>query len=63
MKTRVIEIGAVRVGGNLPLGLIAGPCVIESETHAMKMAEQIVAIAGELRVPYIFKASFDKANR
>ena len=63
MKTREIEIGAVRIGGNLPLVLIAGPCVIESETHAMKMAEQIVAIAGELRVPYIFKASFDKANR
>ncbi len=63
MKTRVIEIGAVRIGSNLPLVLIAGPCVIESETHAMKMAEKIVAIAGELRVPYVFKASFDKANR
>jgi 2-dehydro-3-deoxyphosphooctonate aldolase (KDO 8-P synthase) len=63
MKTRVIEIGAMRIGGNLPLVLIAGPCVIENEIHAMKMAEQIVAIAGELRVPYIFKASFDKANR
>jgi 2-dehydro-3-deoxyphosphooctonate aldolase (KDO 8-P synthase) len=63
MKTRVIEIGSVRIGGNSPLVLIAGPCVIESEAHAMKMAEQISAIAAELRVPYIYKASYDKANR
>jgi 2-dehydro-3-deoxyphosphooctonate aldolase (KDO 8-P synthase) len=45
------------------LFLIAGPCVIESEAHAMKMAESISAVARKLRVPYIFKASYDKANR
>ncbi len=45
------------------LFLIAGPCVIESEAHALKMAEEISAIARKLRVPYIFKASYDKANR
>ncbi|MGZ4840749.1 MAG: 3-deoxy-8-phosphooctulonate synthase, partial [Candidatus Angelobacter sp.] len=45
------------------LFLIAGPCVIESETHALKMAEAISAVARKLQIPYIFKASYDKANR
>jgi len=63
MKTREIAVGNVRIGGGQPLFLIAGPCVIESEAHAMKMAESIQRIAGEHGVPYIFKASYDKANR
>jgi len=45
------------------LFLIAGPCVIESEAHALKMAEAISAVAHKLQIPYIFKASYDKANR
>jgi 2-dehydro-3-deoxyphosphooctonate aldolase (KDO 8-P synthase) len=45
------------------LFLIAGPCVIESETHALHMAEAIAAIAERLAMPYVFKASYDKANR
>src|SRR3954452_8052875 len=45
------------------LFLIAGPCVIESESHALKMAEEISAVARKLNIPYIFKASYDKANR
>jgi 2-dehydro-3-deoxyphosphooctonate aldolase (KDO 8-P synthase) len=57
------SIGNIRFGGDAPLFLIAGPCVIESETHAMGMAEQLGAVAAELGVPYIFKASYDKANR
>jgi 2-dehydro-3-deoxyphosphooctonate aldolase (KDO 8-P synthase) len=56
------EIGNVQVGSG-KLFLIAGPCVIESETHVRTMADAIQRIAGDLRVPYIFKASFDKANR
>jgi 2-dehydro-3-deoxyphosphooctonate aldolase (KDO 8-P synthase) len=56
------EAGSVRIGGG-PLFLIAGPCVIESEVHARRMAEAIQRIAGDLGVPYIFKASYDKANR
>jgi 2-dehydro-3-deoxyphosphooctonate aldolase (KDO 8-P synthase) len=52
---------------NLELGsglfLIAGPCVIESEAHALKMAQEISAVARNLQIPYIFKASYDKANR
>jgi 2-dehydro-3-deoxyphosphooctonate aldolase (KDO 8-P synthase) len=62
-ETREIQIGSVRLGGNSPLALIAGPCVIESESHAMRMAESIAKIAADLHVPYIYKASYDKANR
>src|SRR5712692_1728376 len=43
--------------------LIAGPCVIESEAHAIKMAECVKGVSRSLRIPYIFKASYDKANR
>jgi 2-dehydro-3-deoxyphosphooctonate aldolase (KDO 8-P synthase) len=56
------EIGPVRVGEGR-LFLIAGPCVIESEAHARRMAEAIQRITSDLGVPYIFKASYDKANR
>jgi 2-dehydro-3-deoxyphosphooctonate aldolase (KDO 8-P synthase) len=56
------DIGPVRVGGG-QLFLIAGPCVIESETHVRKMAEAIQRITFDLGVPYIFKSSYDKANR
>jgi 2-dehydro-3-deoxyphosphooctonate aldolase (KDO 8-P synthase) len=49
--------------GKSKLFLIAGPCVIESEAHALKMAQAIAAITRDLDVPYIFKASYDKANR
>jgi 2-dehydro-3-deoxyphosphooctonate aldolase (KDO 8-P synthase) len=52
----------VEIGGG-ELFLIAGPCVIESEEHAIKMAESIAGVARALRLPYIFKASYDKANR
>jgi 2-dehydro-3-deoxyphosphooctonate aldolase (KDO 8-P synthase) len=60
---RSIPIGAFRIGGGEPLVLIAGPCVIESEKHAMKMAELLVKIAAKAKIPLIFKASYDKANR
>jgi 2-dehydro-3-deoxyphosphooctonate aldolase (KDO 8-P synthase) len=56
------EIGPVRVGEG-QLFLIAGPCVIESEAHVRRMAEAIQRITSDLSVPYIFKASYDKANR
>jgi 2-dehydro-3-deoxyphosphooctonate aldolase (KDO 8-P synthase) len=55
-------LGSVTVGGG-PLFLIAGPCVIESEPHARRMADAIQRIASDLKIPYIFKASYDKANR
>jgi 2-dehydro-3-deoxyphosphooctonate aldolase (KDO 8-P synthase) len=56
------DLGPVRVGGGR-LFLIAGPCVLESEAHARGLAEAIQHIAAELAMPYIFKASYDKANR
>lgn len=56
------EIGNVQIGSG-KLFLIAGPCVIESEAHVRKMADAIQRIAADLGVPYIFKASYDKANR
>src|SRR6202050_556507 len=56
-------VGKVQFGGGAPLFLIAGPCVIESEAHATSMAEQLAKIAVAARVPLIFKASYDKANR
>ncbi|PYY02263.1 MAG: 3-deoxy-8-phosphooctulonate synthase, partial [Acidobacteria bacterium] len=56
------EVGNVHVGSG-ELFLIAGPCVIESEAHTLKMAEAISTITREMRIPYIFKASYDKANR
>jgi 2-dehydro-3-deoxyphosphooctonate aldolase (KDO 8-P synthase) len=61
--TRELTLGYLRLGGSKPLFLIAGPCVIETESHARKMAEFIAKIAGDAGIPYIFKASFDKANR
>ncbi len=61
--TPVAVVGPHTVGPGHPLLLIAGPCVIESETHTLRMAEQIGAIARRLGLPYVFKASFDKANR
>ncbi|HUO35985.1 MAG TPA: hypothetical protein VMU43_13420, partial [Candidatus Acidoferrum sp.] len=57
------EVGSFRVGGGQPLFLIAGPCVIESEERATTMAGRLAEIAGELQLPLIFKASYDKANR
>ncbi len=56
------QLEGITIGGP-ELFLIAGPCVIESEEHALKMAAAISAVCRELHVPYIFKASFDKANR
>ena len=61
--TRALQLGSLRLGGGNPLFLIAGPCVIESESHARSMAERITKIASDAGIPYIFKASYDKANR
>jgi 2-dehydro-3-deoxyphosphooctonate aldolase (KDO 8-P synthase) len=60
---REISLGSLRLGGGNPFFLIAGPCVIESEAHARKIAEQVARIAGDAGMPYIYKTSYDKANR
>jgi 2-dehydro-3-deoxyphosphooctonate aldolase (KDO 8-P synthase) len=58
-----VSVGTFTVGGGSPLAFIAGPCVIESASHALDLALAIREIAGRCRVPVIFKASYDKANR
>ena len=58
-----VRVGSLTLGANHPLALIAGPCVIEDETHALRHAEAIARIAAAAGWPLIFKASYDKANR
>jgi 2-dehydro-3-deoxyphosphooctonate aldolase (KDO 8-P synthase) len=60
---REVSVGRLKIGGQQPLLLIAGPCVIESEAHATMLAERLVEIAAARKVPLVFKASYDKANR
>jgi 2-dehydro-3-deoxyphosphooctonate aldolase (KDO 8-P synthase) len=60
---RSVEIGGVVLGDGQPLVVIAGPCVIESDAHATATAERLAAITRRLGIPFIFKASYDKANR
>lgn len=57
------EIGNIRVGNDLPFSLIAGPCAIESLDHSLFMAEQITKACENAGVQFIYKSSFDKANR
>ena len=63
----IVTIGtgarAARFGNRLPLALIAGPCALEGLDHALAMAEAIAAITARLNMPFVFKSSFDKANR
>jgi len=58
-----VKVGSLRLGGKAQPFFIAGPCVIESERHCLKMAEELAAIAARAGIDLIFKASFDKANR
>jgi 2-dehydro-3-deoxyphosphooctonate aldolase (KDO 8-P synthase) len=58
-----VQAGAIIFGDEQPFVLIAGPCVIESEQHAGDLAGRLIEITSRLRIPFIFKASYDKANR
>lgn len=62
-KTRVISIGSISVGGNHPLVLIAGPCVVENREMILQTAKTIRTIAERHQMPFIFKSSYRKANR
>ncbi len=62
-KGQSAQIGPVRIGAGAPLALIAGPCVIESEGHTLRLAQALKQNCEALKQPLIFKASFDKANR
>lgn len=59
----VVRAGPVAFGNALPLALIAGPCAMESRAHALEMAQALKEIAARLGMPFVFKTSFDKANR
>jgi 2-dehydro-3-deoxyphosphooctonate aldolase (KDO 8-P synthase) len=60
---RTVAIGAVRIGGDEPLAVIAGPCVIENRDAALRHAERLRDIAARVGVSFIYKSSYDKANR
>ena len=62
-KTCEIEIGSIRVGGGKPLAVVAGPCVIESEKHALETAQSLKQVFLDAQIPFIYKSSYDKANR
>lgn len=62
-ETRTIRLRAWSLGGGHPLFLIAGPCVIESRSHCLDLAGRLAEITARLEIPFIFKASYDKANR
>lgn len=57
------QLGSFTVGPGRPLVLIAGPCVIESREHSLRLGDAIAALARRQKLPFVFKASFDKANR
>lgn len=63
MATKVVKVGEIAIGGNSPLTVIAGPCVIESKDAALRHAAALKERADRAGVPYIFKSSYDKANR
>ncbi|MDD5439375.1 MAG: 3-deoxy-8-phosphooctulonate synthase [Candidatus Omnitrophica bacterium] len=63
VSVRPAHASAVTIGGITPFALIAGPCVIEREDSLLRHAETLCAITGRLGIPFIFKASYDKANR
>jgi 2-dehydro-3-deoxyphosphooctonate aldolase (KDO 8-P synthase) len=62
-KTKTIDVGGVSVGGKRPLTLIAGPCVIESREGCLDLAARLARLAKAQKINFIFKASYDKANR
>jgi 2-dehydro-3-deoxyphosphooctonate aldolase (KDO 8-P synthase) len=62
-KTKEVKIGNIKIGGDNPLVLIAGPCSIESASSAMRHAKALKDITGRLGVSFVYKASYDKANR
>jgi 2-dehydro-3-deoxyphosphooctonate aldolase (KDO 8-P synthase) len=62
-KVKAVSAGGVRFGGGAPLALMAGPCVIESREMAFDLAGRLVALAKKEKIPLVFKASYDKANR
>jgi 2-dehydro-3-deoxyphosphooctonate aldolase (KDO 8-P synthase) len=63
MSTKRVKVGSIEIGAGRPVAVIAGPCVIESRESALKHASLLKEAAERVGVPYIFKSSYDKANR
>ncbi len=63
MRNKIIKIAKCSIANNLPFTLIAGPCQLESKQHAFKMVDLILKITKKLNINFIYKTSFDKANR
>jgi 2-dehydro-3-deoxyphosphooctonate aldolase (KDO 8-P synthase) len=63
MKAKTVKIKDIQVSNDCPMVLIAGPCALENRDMALRIAEHLVKITNDLKIPFIFKASFDKANR
>ncbi|MDR1335013.1 MAG: 3-deoxy-8-phosphooctulonate synthase [Holosporaceae bacterium] len=63
MIGKVVKIGNISVSNQMPFVLMAGPCVLESRDMAFRIADHLIKITSDLGIPFIFKASFDKANR
>jgi 2-dehydro-3-deoxyphosphooctonate aldolase (KDO 8-P synthase) len=60
---KTVRVGAIEIAQDRPVALIAGPCAIETRDHSLMMAEKLVELTSRLDLPFIFKSSFDKANR
>jgi 2-dehydro-3-deoxyphosphooctonate aldolase (KDO 8-P synthase) len=63
IEQKIVEVGGVRFGNDLPLVLISGPCQLEGRDHALRIAETLAEACGRAGLGFVFKASFDKANR
>ncbi len=63
MQPKLVKILDIKIGNDLPFALIAGPCQMESRNHALEMAHALTEITAKLGIPFIYKTSFDKANR
>ena len=63
MEQKNVKIGAFEISNRKPFSLLCGPCQIESKQHAIDICGAMSEITGDLDIPYVFKASFDKANR
>ena len=63
MKSKIVSVGKIKIGGGNPFVLIAGPCVVENRALTLTTAKKIKQITSKLKIPFIFKSSYDKANR
>jgi 2-dehydro-3-deoxyphosphooctonate aldolase (KDO 8-P synthase) len=63
MTNNIVTVGNIKIANNLPFTLVAGPCQIETLDHALFMAENLKKITDKLNIPFIYKSSYDKANR